>query len=276
MKYKTHITKTDVLVLIGCFVFLIMTVGAVGGEGNLRAKLAVCMSHISKQYLAQIAYTLDNNGKFPQHWGGDPFCARDTIFYPGMEYVWEAYHQNYITDGRIFECPVMKSKGGIWRDNEYLYSAGSAQGNCVGGWGAVMDVQAASDWGVPVGSPSPYKLMGYGWFANYRFPGFFSITMNPNISDEDPWPDRWEECTSRTAMVSHIAAGNTDGDFIHWNFLHGGFGETDPGVSEELSKYFDNPVGYGDGHITFHKAADIKPRACWGDTWGPGQIAYWY
>ena len=103
--------------------------------------------------------------------------------------------------------------------------------------------------------------------------------MNLDIKGEDPWPDKQEECTTRAAMVSHIAAG-FDTVEVWWSFLHGGFGETEGGIAGQKNpKRFDNPVGYGDGHVTFHKAGDIQPHGCVGDTWpttGDGTVFYWY
>ena len=169
----------------------------------------------------------------------------------------------------------MKPEGAIWADNTYVYPAGSSQSNCTGGWEAVMDAEGASDWSVPVGSPTPYKLMGYGWFTNYRWPGSSTTTMNPFLVGESPWPDNQEQCTAQAAMVSHIAASFSP-DTIHWSFLHGGFGQTDPGASSDrLLEYFDNPVGYGDGHVTFHSEDEVQARASTGSSWAGG-IFYWY
>ncbi len=65
MNYKT---KKDLLVLIGCIVFLIMTVGAVGPGGRQRAKSALCRAHLRQWGFFFDMYSQDNNGKFMRGW----------------------------------------------------------------------------------------------------------------------------------------------------------------------------------------------------------------
>ena len=46
MKSKTAFTRKEVVVTLGCVVFLLATVGAIGHSGRKRAKQMVCLSNL--------------------------------------------------------------------------------------------------------------------------------------------------------------------------------------------------------------------------------------
>jgi prepilin-type processing-associated H-X9-DG protein len=62
MKYRTVLTKQDVLVSLFCVVFLLMTIGAVGNSGREHAKVLVCQSNLKKLVSAANLWSQDNDG----------------------------------------------------------------------------------------------------------------------------------------------------------------------------------------------------------------------
>ncbi|HUW18864.1 MAG TPA: hypothetical protein VMW16_06140 [Sedimentisphaerales bacterium] len=63
-KPKSKFTKWDVLVALGCLIFLLANLGAVGTSGRRRAKEMVCLSNLHQWGLVMKMYTGDSNGLF--------------------------------------------------------------------------------------------------------------------------------------------------------------------------------------------------------------------
>ncbi|UCC21769.1 MAG: hypothetical protein JSW23_08120 [Planctomycetota bacterium] len=64
MKSKTAFTRKDVIVVLGCVVFLLMTLGAIGSRGRRRAKEAACLSNLRRMGSAFSMFATDNDGYF--------------------------------------------------------------------------------------------------------------------------------------------------------------------------------------------------------------------
>ena len=64
MKSKTAFTKKDILVVLGCIVFLLASIAAVGNSGRRRAKEAVCLSNLHQWGGIFERYTNDHDGYF--------------------------------------------------------------------------------------------------------------------------------------------------------------------------------------------------------------------
>ena len=69
MESKAAFTKKDVFVVLGCVVFLLANLGAVGSSGRRRAKEAVCLSNLKKWGSVFKMFTDDNNGLFMERLG---------------------------------------------------------------------------------------------------------------------------------------------------------------------------------------------------------------
>lgn len=69
MKSKAAFTRKDVIVVLGCVVFLLATVGAIGESGRKRAKQMVCLSNLRQWGTAFMMFADDNEGYFM---GGRP------------------------------------------------------------------------------------------------------------------------------------------------------------------------------------------------------------
>ena len=68
MKHKVNITKKDILVTLGCTVFLLANLGAVGSNGRRRAKEAVCLSNLRQWGAMFEMFTNDHDGYFNKGW----------------------------------------------------------------------------------------------------------------------------------------------------------------------------------------------------------------
>jgi hypothetical protein len=74
MKRKTALNRNDFIIALGCMVFLLMTLGAIGSSGRRRAKEVVCLSNLRKLGVAFQQFTADNNGYFQEGYLGMPGC----------------------------------------------------------------------------------------------------------------------------------------------------------------------------------------------------------
>jgi prepilin-type processing-associated H-X9-DG protein len=86
MKSKAIMTRKDVLIALGCAVFLVASLGAVGSTGRWRAKEAVCLSNLLKWGVIWKSYADDHDGYFPDRsamvdW---PFTIRPYCGYPAL------------------------------------------------------------------------------------------------------------------------------------------------------------------------------------------------
>ena len=94
MKSKTGFTKSECLVCLGCVVFILANIAAIGSGGRRRAKEAVCRANLHKLGAAAQMYTNDYSGLFWAGW--DPAWGTKP---PSMVDSWvEAlypYHRNY-------------------------------------------------------------------------------------------------------------------------------------------------------------------------------------
>ncbi|HUW18865.1 MAG TPA: hypothetical protein VMW16_06145 [Sedimentisphaerales bacterium] len=64
MKSRADFTKKDVLIVLGCAVFLLANLGAVGSTGRRRAKEAVCLSNLHELGIAYKMFLTDRDGRF--------------------------------------------------------------------------------------------------------------------------------------------------------------------------------------------------------------------
>ena len=100
MKAKVIFTKKDVLVTIGCVLFLLANLGAIGSGGRRRAKEAICLSNLRQWGIIFQTFTNDNNGYFhPGYAGGIHGQGQ-------LQYAWpwalREYHKH---DYNLWLCP---------------------------------------------------------------------------------------------------------------------------------------------------------------------------
>ena len=93
MKSKTTFTKKDLVVVLGCIVFLLANIAAIGEGGRKRAKAAVCQSNLKQWIYLLSLYADDNEGSFPPGWSMPK----------GM---WMSRLRPYYQDDSIRLCPM--------------------------------------------------------------------------------------------------------------------------------------------------------------------------
>lgn len=95
MKSRANFTKEDLVVVLGCFVFLLANLGAVGSTGRRRAKEAVCLCNLKQWGVIWKSYTDDHGGFFAKR-GGD---EGDTM------HNWQVAAEPYYKNRRLLLCP---------------------------------------------------------------------------------------------------------------------------------------------------------------------------
>jgi hypothetical protein len=76
MRHKENFGKKDVAAVLGCVVFLLMNIGAIGGGGRRRAKEMVCLSNLCQWGAMFEMYAEDYNGRFMQGFTAQPQANR--------------------------------------------------------------------------------------------------------------------------------------------------------------------------------------------------------
>jgi prepilin-type processing-associated H-X9-DG protein len=150
MKSKNSFTKKDVTVTLGCLIFLLANLGAIGASGRRRAKEAVCLSNLRKWGVCFQLYANDNEGYFMRGW--TPTGAYHT------DYWMEALRQYYVNpDLRC--CPEAAIPGtelglGPWGGNGTFSAWGAFSGPVCGEPSPSWSPATACDYG-------SYGINGY-------------------------------------------------------------------------------------------------------------------
>jgi len=193
VKPKAAFTKKDLVVVLGCFVFLLVNIGAIGTGGRRRAREAACLSNLRQWGAAFQMYTNDNDGSFMEGnlSGGTP---RRT---------WIYILQPYYRDGKLKLCPMAtKPWGGIGRMDGDTSSPFVAVGPIWGGTHYYKFEVDRNEWTPPdLGMDDPWpEDFPYTEEENY-----LSYAKNDYVRN-DPRPGRRRAPFWRTSGVK--GAGN--------------------------------------------------------------------
>jgi hypothetical protein len=190
MRHEANLDKKDAALVLGCVVFLLTSMGAIGSGGRERAKRAVCLANLKQLALAWNVYLNDNDGYFYQG-------IRANLDYGGWEGLmawWPRPLNRYVLaepnsatekNARIFCCPSDRGgiPGALVREKAYRVHGTSYQTNVflIGQdrCGAFSDKTAILDERISerlrrvnrsqVTDPSRLLLMGdYGWVNQWR------------------------------------------------------------------------------------------------------------
>jgi prepilin-type processing-associated H-X9-DG protein len=110
MKPETVFTKTDVIVTVGCIVFLVLNIAAVGPGGQRHAKEMLCLSQLHKWGEVFQDYLNDNGGYFMRGWTPSGTVNSD---------LWMEALRAYYKKPQMRVCPEATVPGSEIIDSEY-------------------------------------------------------------------------------------------------------------------------------------------------------------
>jgi prepilin-type processing-associated H-X9-DG protein len=232
MKSKTAFTKKDLVVVLGCIVFLLANIAAISDGGRKRAKAAVCQSNLEQWTHILSMYADDYEGSFPPGWNVNK----------GM---WMSRLRPYYQDRELCLCPMARK----------LISEGYPPGTFVG-WGIYCDPGYYNGWCPPWGDEGDYGSYGMnGWMCNppnhgdlYDIPlsrqGWFWRNINAGknpaniptfcdsiwdgtmVQDTDMPPTYLGEKLGQEGMWNYCIPRHGNGDSINICFLDGSVRQT--------------------------------------------------
>ncbi len=206
MKSRANFTKEDLFVVLGCFVFLLANLGAIGSSGRRRAKEAVCLCNLKQWGVIWKSYTDDHGGFFPDRGSsgsvGWPDSGEPPSGMNGWQYVSEPYYKNH----KILLCPEAVKPwdyGGkppfcSWTDQSGEYTGSY----CVNLW--VSNETSGNYWRTPYtkrASYAPLLLDG-----NWKDCQAYHFDAPPNYGDY--WWEPNQNEMKRVCVNRHNAAVN--------------------------------------------------------------------
>lgn len=187
-KFLTGFTKKDLVVVLCCVAFLLISLAAVGENGRRRAKEAVCLSNLRQWGNVFQMYANDYDGKFMQGW--IPDSVGDTSY---KAYWMEALRPYYGNNPDLRCCPEAAIPG-------------TAIGQ--GPFGGVPPNPTFSAWGVfpgeDCGEGSPvWSFVAACDYGSYGMNGYL-CNPPPGCDNIFGRPTRWNWRTANVAGADNI------------------------------------------------------------------------
>ena len=208
---------------------------------------ASCINNLRQQYLSQMMYADDFNGKFPFHDDVSPDYHRTPA--TGKNSIVDLMRKSYVSSSWITICPITaKSFGRVWLNYANPTYFADKTTRDYGGWDTTAQ----------------FVYTPYMWLANFRGMKFVDkdgkVNTDPELN-EPAWPINVSECDSRRAFVTHRIS-DTPGVAI-WDAGHLGkhFAGTQTKPFWAFSISPDQPVGHADGSVKVRPKSQVMPRA---------------
>ena len=225
---KSHMTfaKKDIAVTLGCLIFLLGSLGAIGAGGKRRAKEAVCLSNLRKWGVCFQLYANDNEGYFMEGFIG-------ATLEPENEYklYWMEALRSYYRNPDLRLCPQATTPGTELGLGEYGVGGGSFSA-----WGVFSDTWSYSvpgdygsyGWNGYVANPRPgYGIWG-GEDVNWRRANVNGAGNIPLLGDHqfvDCWPQHTNnppeydgQSWSNTSQMGRCCINRHSG-YVNWAFM---------------------------------------------------------
>jgi len=246
-------TLIELLVVIAIIAILASLLLPALAKAKYSGMRTSCINNIKQQYLSQILYADDSNGKFPFHDDVSPDYHRTAA--TGAKSIVNAMRGTYVKNTRILICPITANGvGRTWLNYANPASFADSSTTEYGGW----DTTAS------------YVFTPYMWLANFTAAPAMKFvnaqeTVSANPDENEPaWPMKSSELESRRAFITHRVS-DTPGTAL-WDLGHlgrfGGGTQHKPLWSWAITA--DQPVGQADGSIIVRPKALIRVRAMGG------------
>lgn len=260
MPRRLAFTIIELLVVISIITLLIALILPRFEFSRYVTRVTLCQTQMRSQWEAQTMLADNNRSQF---WRHNDYSADYMRSGGATDSVCDAIRRGgFLSDGKATICPVIERyRGPTIAASGYLaYVDNYWAGSTYAGWD----------------SGQPQVVLTYMWLANYRTGNGFAATGPTTIFQlvdgvmEPTWPTRSYEATSDKAMITHRISGGPGG-YVSHNLGHKGLGLAISAADLAVGTP-DQPVCYGDGHVTLRGDSEIKPRSLITS----GGIGYYY
>jgi prepilin-type N-terminal cleavage/methylation domain-containing protein len=258
---KSGFTLIELLVVIAIIAVLAAMLLPALAKAKYSGMRTACINNIKQQYLCQIMYADDSQGRFAPHDDISPDYHRTGQ--PAGQNIVDLMRGSYVKNTAILICPITRLNfGRLWGNYDSMSKFADATTKDYGGW----DTTASMVY-------TPYM-----WLANLTplmkyVDNTGKVNADPALN-EPAWPTKTQECESRRAFITHRVSKTPGSKF--WDVGHmGRFDATTLGGSAGLGWSItpDQPVGQADGSVVIRKKALCLPRAYGGPD---GVTTYYY